>query len=172
MGRHLGQLSDATQRHRGRVAFATPDRTAGRPPMVQFVVIFLRLGLCRNNSSSLLVGSHVVYFSPMPVDARRKHARVRNEVLPRLREQQVVLAGRPVTYLAISRLSSAPLWQSAPCLCRICSPDTRNNIFRRITGLLLEAGVKGRRERLKNRHKRKMYVHFFLTPLNRSSTKL
>lgn len=38
------------------------------PPMVQFVVIFLRFGLCRNNSSSLLVGSHVVYFSPMPVD--------------------------------------------------------------------------------------------------------
>lgn len=36
--------------------------------MVQFVVIFLRFGLCRNNSSSLLVGSHVVYFSPMPVD--------------------------------------------------------------------------------------------------------
>lgn len=34
--------------------------------MVQFVVIFLRLGLCRSNSNSLLVGSHVEYFSPMP----------------------------------------------------------------------------------------------------------
>lgn len=35
-------------------------------PIVQFVVIFLLFGLCLNNSSSLLVGSHVVNFSPMP----------------------------------------------------------------------------------------------------------
>jgi len=40
--------------------------------MVQFVVIFLRLGLCRSNSNSRLVGSHVEYFSPMPKQTKRK----------------------------------------------------------------------------------------------------
>lgn len=35
-------------------------------PMVQFAVIFLRLGLCRSNSSSRFVGSHIEYFSPIP----------------------------------------------------------------------------------------------------------
>lgn len=45
------------------------------PPIVQFVVIFLLFGLCRNNSSSLLVGSHVVYFSPMPTKRKRKWER-------------------------------------------------------------------------------------------------
>lgn len=39
-------------------------------PIVQFVVIFLLFGLCRNNSSSLLVGSHVVNFSPMPTEKK------------------------------------------------------------------------------------------------------
>lgn len=43
------------------------------PPMVQLVVIFLRFGLCRNNSSSLLVGSHVVYFSPIPGGTKEQH---------------------------------------------------------------------------------------------------
>lgn len=40
-------------------------------PIVQFVVIFLLFGLCRNNSSSLLVGSHVVNFSPMPTEKKK-----------------------------------------------------------------------------------------------------
>ena len=45
------------------------------------------------------------------------------------------------TYLAISRLSSVLLWQSAPFLCRICSLDTQNNIFHRIISLpLMEKG--------------------------------
>lgn len=48
------------------------SRTVYCPPMVQFVVIFLRFGLCRNNSNSLLVGSHVVYFSPMPAGTKEE----------------------------------------------------------------------------------------------------
>lgn len=40
-------------------------------PIVQFVVIFLLFGLCRNNSSSLLVGSHVVNFSPIPIEKKK-----------------------------------------------------------------------------------------------------
>lgn len=44
--------------------------------MVQFVVIFLRLGLCRSNSNSLLVGSHVEYFSPMPKQMKTKFQEV------------------------------------------------------------------------------------------------
>lgn len=47
-------------------------------------------------------------------------------------------------YLAISKLSSAPLWQSVPCLYRICSPDTQNNISRRITSLSLEGEREGK----------------------------
>lgn len=35
-------------------------------PIVQLEVILLLLGLCRSSSSSLLVGSHVEYFSPIP----------------------------------------------------------------------------------------------------------
>lgn len=117
--------------------------------MVQFVVIFLRFGLCRNNSSSLLVGSHVVYFSPMPVDTKEtrvwRHRGIRvaffwKAALSSLTESRMI-------YLAISRLSSAPLWQSAPCLCRICSLDTQNNIFHRIISLSLEAGGREKRGR-------------------------
>lgn len=50
-------------------------------------------------------------------------------------------------YLAISKLSSAPLWQSVPCLYRICSPDTQNNISRRIISLSLEEEREKERER-------------------------
>lgn len=94
-------------------------------------MIFRRFGLCRSNSSSLLVGSHVVYFSPMPVEERKCKRRVKTST--------AALTGlAEMRYLAISRLSSAPLWQSVPCLYRIYSPDTQNNIFRRITSLSLE----------------------------------
>lgn len=34
--------------------------------MVQLEVILLLLGLCRSSSSSLLVGSQLEYFSPVP----------------------------------------------------------------------------------------------------------
>lgn len=108
------------------------------PPIVQFVVIFRRFGLCRSNSSSLLVGSHVVYFSPMPMEKRKcKHMKVTSSRYP------ASTGPAEMRYLAISKLSSAPLWQSAPCLYRICSPDTQNNISRRIISLSLE----GERER-------------------------
>lgn len=107
------------------------------PPMVQFVVIFLRFGLCRNNSSSLLVGSHVVYFSPMPVNTKI-HKHNGSETSSGLALKASSLTEYKTIYLAISRLFSAPLWQSAPCLCRICSPDTQNNIFHRIISLLLQ----------------------------------
>lgn len=40
-------------------------------PIVQFVVIFLLFGLCRNNSNSRLVGSQVVNFSPMPTEKKK-----------------------------------------------------------------------------------------------------
>ncbi len=38
-------------------------------------------------------------------------------------------------YLAISMLFFVLLWQSAPCLCRICSLGTQSNIFHRTKGL-------------------------------------
>lgn len=130
------------------------------PPMVQFVVIFLRFGLCRSNSSSLLVGSHVVYFSPMP-GGTKKHKRVSGLISNCLVSKATLsfLTENKMLYLAFSRLSSVPLWQSAPCLCRICSLDTQNNIFHHIIGLQLEAGRKERDKERLHRNYKQIFQH-------------
>ena len=123
----------------------TEAARGGGPPMVQFVVIFLRFGLCRSSSSSLFVGSHVVYFSPIPEHTHTiiiiiRDAACLHETFQRELHRNVHWDTNTFPHLAVSRLFSVLLWQSVPCLCRICSLDTQNNISPRIISLLLKRG--------------------------------